>query len=587
MADGNENKPIDFDKFFPEQIAPPPKDVFELGLVMGGTVSAGAYTAGVLDFLIEALDAWELEKSKSGNDTAIPRWQTKIQAMAGTSGGGVIAALLGRALSFKFPPVRKNSSEEQKRNNPLYRVWVDELDISDMLKLSDVAKNKRLNSILNPAPLERSRDLIANYQTSFPSNSKHQRSYIPQPLPIYLTLSNLRGIPYRVDMGGGLTQSYVDHADYVRLAAFTHGGNTPLRPDEFGASDQPGAKGFLSWTDYAGFALGTSAFPIGFPLRPLSRPLSQLSYRPIVTSDVNGQQIVKPLVPDWASMGFAGAQLQSSTYHFLTADGGMINNEPIELCRKAIAGWVGRNPRNGTEANRAILLVDPFAEAPKLGPESPLPLRSAIGSLIGLWKDQARYDSRDIMLATDSECFSRFMITAIRQGAEVGGKSIASASLGAFGGFLCKEFRHHDFLLGRANCRKYLKECLVLPKENPLFSAWLAVASPAEVEKFMVLDNERESLPLIPLFGDCLTEEQTDTYPVGAFNVYSEDFQDQLENRIDKVLDLVMNDIEPGGLLGFFARPILSIIESIGEDKLQDAATKAIQSSLKEWGLVN
>ena len=32
-----------------------PDGTFELGLVLGGTVSAGAYTAGALDFLIEAL----------------------------------------------------------------------------------------------------------------------------------------------------------------------------------------------------------------------------------------------------------------------------------------------------------------------------------------------------------------------------------------------------------------------------------------------------------------------------------------------------------------------------------------------------
>ena len=31
------------------------KGVFEIGLVLAGAVSAGAYTAGVIDFLLEAL----------------------------------------------------------------------------------------------------------------------------------------------------------------------------------------------------------------------------------------------------------------------------------------------------------------------------------------------------------------------------------------------------------------------------------------------------------------------------------------------------------------------------------------------------
>jgi hypothetical protein len=37
----------------------PSPGVCEIGLVLAGAVSAGAYTAGVIDFLIEALDAWE------------------------------------------------------------------------------------------------------------------------------------------------------------------------------------------------------------------------------------------------------------------------------------------------------------------------------------------------------------------------------------------------------------------------------------------------------------------------------------------------------------------------------------------------
>jgi hypothetical protein len=40
-----------------------PDQTFELALVLGGTVSAGAYTAGALDFLIEALDCWEAARA--------------------------------------------------------------------------------------------------------------------------------------------------------------------------------------------------------------------------------------------------------------------------------------------------------------------------------------------------------------------------------------------------------------------------------------------------------------------------------------------------------------------------------------------
>lgn len=49
---------------YPMCIPAPPPGTFELGLCMAGAVSAGAYTAGVLDLLIEALDAFEAEKAR-------------------------------------------------------------------------------------------------------------------------------------------------------------------------------------------------------------------------------------------------------------------------------------------------------------------------------------------------------------------------------------------------------------------------------------------------------------------------------------------------------------------------------------------
>ena len=41
-----------------------PDGTFEFALVLGGTVSAGAYTAGAVDFLIEALDCFTAAKAR-------------------------------------------------------------------------------------------------------------------------------------------------------------------------------------------------------------------------------------------------------------------------------------------------------------------------------------------------------------------------------------------------------------------------------------------------------------------------------------------------------------------------------------------
>ena len=87
------DEPIDVRKWFIDQPDPPPH-TYELALVLGGTVSAGCYTAGALDFLIEALDTWSAAKAR--NDPRAPTHKVAIRVIAGTSGGGVNAAIAAR-----------------------------------------------------------------------------------------------------------------------------------------------------------------------------------------------------------------------------------------------------------------------------------------------------------------------------------------------------------------------------------------------------------------------------------------------------------------------------------------------------------
>lgn len=587
-ANGNFSaEPEGWEKLFPENIPLPEDGTFELGLVLGGTVSAGAYSAGVMDFLIEALDCWSDVRAQRPDDASVPSWRTRINAMVGTSGGGVIAAILARALAYRFPHVRKSSPDKDCEDNPLYRIWVKQLDISAMLDVSDLAKRQPLASLLNAQPLEDARNGIARYVETFSPSRSYPRSYLAEPLPILLTLTNLRGIPYRLDMGRGDSQCYVDHADHVRVAAFTQGPGGALRPDEFGVSVAPGAAGYLDWGAFAEFALGTAAFPGGFPLRALARPLSHYRYRPVAfPAGIPGQKPITLRPVDWNGLLEPGSTALPDTYHFLAADGGMIDNEPIELCRKAISGWVGHNPRDGAIAKRGVLLIDPFAESPDLGFRGSIGLKSLPASLLSAWKDQARYDSRDLLLAADEKCFSRFMITARRPGAEAGSRSIACASAYAFGGFLSEAFRRHDFLLGRANCRSYLQRQLLLPIDNPLFADWRKRTADRYLNDWRVMDGDQPSLPIIPLLDDCRTEEQVESYPVRAFNVHAASFQALLEDRIDGVLDKIKDDIEPCGWAGILPDLYLSIGEIFGRGKLVRLATDYVERSLRDWKLL-
>ena len=64
---------------------------FEIGLVMAGAVSAGAYTAGVIDYLLETLETWQQEKD-SGN-IYVPQHSVLIKVMTGASAGGMTTAI--------------------------------------------------------------------------------------------------------------------------------------------------------------------------------------------------------------------------------------------------------------------------------------------------------------------------------------------------------------------------------------------------------------------------------------------------------------------------------------------------------------
>jgi len=89
-------------------------ETFEIGLVMGGAVSAGAYTSGVLDFLFETLDAWEAAKKREDtlprNEKKIPPHNVKISVVAGGSAGGMIAAIsAGELRDYPHPPLDTGS----------------------------------------------------------------------------------------------------------------------------------------------------------------------------------------------------------------------------------------------------------------------------------------------------------------------------------------------------------------------------------------------------------------------------------------------------------------------------------------------
>src|SRR3954469_20872079 len=93
----------------------------QLGVVMCGAVSAGAFTAGVVDFLIQALDQWH--EGKRGDDPRCPRHDVSLKVMAGASGGGMSVAIAAAQLCEVHVPAA-DPRPPGPPNNKLFRSWV-------------------------------------------------------------------------------------------------------------------------------------------------------------------------------------------------------------------------------------------------------------------------------------------------------------------------------------------------------------------------------------------------------------------------------------------------------------------------------
>lgn len=184
--------------------------------------------------------------------------------------------------------------------------------------------------------------------------------------------------------------------------------------------------------------------------------------------------------------------------------------------------------------------------------------------LLSIWKNKARYDSRDLMLAGDSNVFSRFMITAKRDGELAGAKSIATACASAFGGFLDQRFRHHDYLLGRKNCQDFLKNTFYLPVGNDLVKDWVN-ANPGSPLIF----NGGQSVRLIPLYGACQNSDQTEAYPKGLFDLEASEFQEVVKLRIDRLVDKAKGRFSPTGIVPqLYLQPFLKTLKTDYRKKL-------------------
>jgi hypothetical protein len=570
------------DLLFPVKAAPPPPRTFELGLVLGGTVSVGAYTAGALDFLIEALEAWHA-------DPDAPH-RVVIKTAGGSSGGAVCSSILGLLSSRPVPHVTADASPSgtipAPTGNPLWDLWINEFQIDRLLSTDDITAMQNadagsgaaLPSIQHVAALLNCQmiDTAAQSLAQLGGQPGQTLPYFAAPFRVAVTVANLRGIPYKISdvpalaAGNGAAAftgaAYVQHDDFAWFA-FPNGARPEVTPasvgkreDEFwlDATALPSGAptGIVGYNTLAAFATASGAMPVGLAARALARPAEHYHYRPLVRAvadEPQGYRVDWP-DPDWSGL----PDTANGMYAFTAVDGGTFNNDPVALVHRGLCGLVGQNPRGKSDANRAIFMIDPLADAPQ--PIQPVgkSLLAVAGTMVGTFVGASRYLTADMELFADNDVFSRFQLVPFRPasagpgGGRVGETALAGSTLYALAGWCAREFRVHDFLLGRANMQAYLRRELILAADNPLFAGWTAAkredwAVDATGARTGIAGNTAPSSYYLPVIPDTTGAPlPVPDWPVGACDPST--LAPPLKARLQKVIDTLVKDNDTGAL---------------------------------------
>jgi hypothetical protein len=511
---------------------------FQLGLALSGAISAGAYTAGVLDFLFQALQEWEQQRGHAG----VPDHHVVLKVVTGASAGAITGALgaiaLARGMNPKhFTPAELNNAERTPGKTyqtlrcvlpSLYDTWVTYPSLVapqgkiSFLTAEDLQTPPPLvQSLLNARLLDWIKQQALLCPTDAAPDFKPNYAYVADPLHVYLTFSNLRGMPFTVPFGNS-SYGMQTHGDRVHYIVTDLGGRK-LQDSDWVAHDKGiplsvttlppygetatalEAGHYPAWNTYGECALASAAFPIGLAPRQLAFPVDQYFGRnyPLKVS----QSFINPSFPPTFLAD------KNVKFGFLNVDGGLINNNPFDYAQYALMGGASAPKTQGREADKAVIMVSPFPESPAFLPEGQpaAELVAVVRALYPTLINQVRFKVEELAPAADENDLSRFLIAPERNIDGVDQRfTIACGLLGGFGGFLDQRFRAHDFQLGRRNCQRFLTATFNLPASNDIAAGMKALGPRFE----SVRDNGKpETYTIIPLLGSAVAEVPLPHWP--------------------------------------------------------------------------
>jgi hypothetical protein len=438
-------------------------------------------------------------------------------------------------LTNKIVPVKASTfNHHEAKANKFYDTWVNLIAddmMSLMLGIDDLKKGPAV-SLLNSDFIES----VADRALQTDPAGVVVRPYIDEELELFVTLSNVNGIPYELGFRSNaeagqryLTRAHDDIGHFRLNAAYRNDGRIPLS--------------FIQNENTAiakACAMATGAFPLGLAAREVMRENRFLQENRFIN-----RNYPKPLT-----------RLTGEISSTLNVDGGVINNEPFEITRSLLLEKTGEDiackladkegkddpNKNHNTFKSSVLMIDPFPTEEETPGELNRSLLSMVGNIYGTVRSQLLFKPSDIEAALNEDNFSRFMIAPKRTifaESVQGAKAIACGSLGGFGGFLDKNFRIQDFFLGRRNCQRFLQESFTVPADttNEIFrNGFTNVAS----DRFR---NSKGHFQIIPVLD---TEEQK--FPTGydwpSIDLKKIDnLRPALKTRLEKVAFSLMKEV--------------------------------------------
>ncbi|WP_136468756.1 hypothetical protein [Flagellimonas onchidii] len=547
------------------------RNTFHLGITMAGAVSAGAYTAGFMDYLIEVLELWEEQKTIVRNkivakqplndfEKKIPLHNVCIDALGGASAGGMVGVITALSAFSKMEPVKEPS--DTKTGNILYDSWVlldddtkkegPKMGTFEKMLLTDDFENNKdgIPSLLNTQPIDRIADKV--FDNLVPKDQKRELpSYISEDLRVLVTLCSLRGVPFELNFENFTSANFPyspGHRmnEHMIVAHFKLKYNVGKDKDIFLKFDPYDleSKELIKLCTKA-----TGAFPIGLAPRHFERKLSKEYIK---------NSILRNLGIKNERAGAIEIEIKEEYFDFTNVDGGTINNEPysevVQVLEELNPPYNSKLPMFGT------VMIDPFPNFYNQDEFIPIEDSFSIQRFQKSFWDvipKLYTTLREQVRVKHSGSFYRdylrllvFPIKWEKMGVLKNHPPLSCAALGGFGGFLDIEFRKHDFFLGRNNARNFLRAFLMLEYDannmHPLFKE----LNKESLRAFKRENKEKVYFPIIPDINLLFDKENQDTnpfkYTIGEFprlqRNYLESIKSQMKNRIVKIITYEINN---------------------------------------------